>query len=142
MEISIMFESKTLKLQWFWNKILAVFEKIYFSFLKTKTKNPSQRTTKLYTWKVEKRKRWKITEVSVFADKKSSFFVWNFDKNSFRKMGKPKVPITGRSSAKKKSDKHTGKSLSEALIFASTNPQYDNILFIELLLQYVKIPSS
>ena len=26
----------------------------------------------------------------------------------------------------------TGKSLSEALIFASTNPQYDDILFIEL----------
>ena len=25
----------------------------------------------------------------------------------------------------------TGKSLSEALIFASTNPQYDNRLFIE-----------
>ena len=27
---------------------------------------------------------------------------------------------------------HTGKSLSEALIFASTNPQYDDRLFIEL----------
>ena len=27
---------------------------------------------------------------------------------------------------------YTGKSLSEALIFASTNPQYDNRLFIEL----------
>ena len=26
----------------------------------------------------------------------------------------------------------TGKSLSEALIFASTNPQYDDRLFIEL----------
>ena len=26
----------------------------------------------------------------------------------------------------------TGKSLSEALIFAATNPQYDNRLFIEL----------
>ena len=36
----------------------------------------------------------------------------------------------------------TGKSLSEALIFASTNPQYDDILFIELQVQYVKIPSS
>ena len=31
-----------------------------------------------------------------------------------------------------KKSKHTGKSLSEALIFASTNPQYDNRLFIEL----------
>ena len=36
----------------------------------------------------------------------------------------------------------TGKSLSEALIFASTNPQYDNRLFIDLQVQYMKIPSS
>ena len=36
----------------------------------------------------------------------------------------------------------TSKSLSEALIFASTNPQYDDILFIELQVRYVKIPSS
>ena len=36
----------------------------------------------------------------------------------------------------------TGKSLSEALIFPSTNPQYDNIFFIELQVQCVKIPSS
>ena len=36
----------------------------------------------------------------------------------------------------------TGKSMSEALIFASTNPQYDNKLFIELQVQYMKIPSS
>ena len=34
----------------------------------------------------------------------------------------------------------TGKSMSEALIFALTNPQYDNRLFIELPLHY--IPSS
>ena len=32
--------------------------------------------------------------------------------------------------------------MSEALIFASTNPQYDNIVFIELQVQYMKIPSS
>ena len=32
----------------------------------------------------------------------------------------------------------TGKSLSEALIFASTNPQYDDRLFIELQVQYIK----
>ena len=37
---------------------------------------------------------------------------------------------------------HTGKSFSEALIFASTNPQYDDRLFIELQVQYMKIPSS
>ena len=36
----------------------------------------------------------------------------------------------------------TGKSLSEALIFASSNSQYDNRLFIELQVQYMKIPSS
>ena len=36
----------------------------------------------------------------------------------------------------------TGKSLSEALIFASTNPQYDDRLFIELQVQYMKIASS
>ena len=36
----------------------------------------------------------------------------------------------------------TGKSLSEALIFASTNPQYDDRLLIELQVQYKKIPSS
>ena len=36
----------------------------------------------------------------------------------------------------------TGKSFSEAIIFASTNPQYDNRLFIELLVQYMKIASS
>jgi hypothetical protein len=32
--------------------------------------------------------------------------------------------------------------MSEALIFASTNPQYDNRLFIELWVQYMKIPNS
>ena len=37
---------------------------------------------------------------------------------------------------------YTGKALSEALIFASSNPQYDDILFIKLQVQYVKIPSS
>ena len=35
-----------------------------------------------------------------------------------------------------------GKSLSEALIFVSTNPQYDDRLFIESQVQYIKIPSS
>ena len=36
----------------------------------------------------------------------------------------------------------TGKSLSEALILVSTNPQYDKRLFIDLEFQYMKIPSS
>ena len=35
-----------------------------------------------------------------------------------------------------------GKSLLEALIFASNNPKYDDRLFIELHVQYMKIPSS
>ena len=35
-----------------------------------------------------------------------------------------------------------GKSLSEALIFASTDPQYDDILFIELKVQDMKISNS
>ena len=42
----------------------------------------------------------------------------------------------------KKGSQITGKSMSEALIFASTNPQYDNRLFIELPLLYMTIPSS
>ena len=36
---------------------------------------------------------------------------------------------------------YLGKSLSEALILASSNPQYDNRLFIELQVQYMKIPN-
>jgi hypothetical protein len=48
-----------------------------------------------------------------------------------------KVQKSGRSK-----NRSTGKSLSEALIFASTNPQYDDRLFTELQVQYMKIPSS
>ena len=36
----------------------------------------------------------------------------------------------------------TSKSLSEAFILTSTNPQYDNRLFIDLPVQYVKTTSS
>ena len=36
----------------------------------------------------------------------------------------------------------TGNSLSEALFLASTNPQYDNRLFIDLPVQYKKIPRA
>ena len=36
----------------------------------------------------------------------------------------------------------TGKSFSEALILGSTNLQYDRRLFIDLRVQYMKIPSS
>ena len=36
----------------------------------------------------------------------------------------------------------TGKSFSEALILASTNPKYDERLFIELRVQYIRIANS
>ena len=36
----------------------------------------------------------------------------------------------------------TGKSLLEALILASNNPQYDKRLFIDLPVQYMKTTSS
>ena len=36
----------------------------------------------------------------------------------------------------------TGKSLSEALIFASTNSQHDDRLFIQLQVQYMFSPCS
>jgi hypothetical protein len=36
----------------------------------------------------------------------------------------------------------TGKSFSEAVILALTNPQYDKRLFIELRVQYIKITNS
>ena len=39
-------------------------------------------------------------------------------------------------------EENTGKSLSEALIFASTNPQCDKRLLIESQVQYMKIASS
>ena len=42
----------------------------------------------------------------------------------------------------KMEEKRTGKSFSEALILTSTNPQYEDRLFIELRVQYMKIPSS
>ena len=39
------------------------------------------------------------------------------------------------------SNKRTGKSFSELLILASTNPQYDKRLFKELRVQYMKTTS-
>ena len=39
-------------------------------------------------------------------------------------------------------DKVTGKSFSEALILASTNPQYDKRLLIELPVQHMKTTSA
>ena len=40
-----------------------------------------------------------------------------------------------------KHDSTIGKSISEALILAVTNPQYDKRLFIDLLVQYMKTTS-
>ena len=37
---------------------------------------------------------------------------------------------------------YTGKSLSEALILGSTDPQYDKRMFIDLPVQYMKTTSS
>ena len=37
-------------------------------------------------------------------------------------------------------DMITGKQFSEALIFVSTNPKYDNRFFFESPVQYMKIP--
>ena len=48
----------------------------------------------------------------------------------------------GFATAKRFKALDTGKSFSEALILASTNPQYDKRLFIELGVHYMKIPSS
>ena len=39
-------------------------------------------------------------------------------------------------------DEDTGKSLSEALILAASNPQYDKRLFTELQVQYMKFVCS
>ena len=36
----------------------------------------------------------------------------------------------------------TGKSMSEAFVFATPNPKYKNRLFIDVPVQYMKIPSS
>ena len=49
----------------------------------------------------------------------------------------------GNSLVQKKEDiSFTGKSLSEAFILTSTNPQYDKRLFIDLQVQYMKTKSS
>ena len=39
-------------------------------------------------------------------------------------------------------ERSTGKFLSEALIFASSNPQYDDRMFIELQVQYIKFQAQ
>ena len=53
-----------------------------------------------------------------------------------------KYPIIRNGDQRRALEFLTVKSVTEALIFASTNPQHDNRLFIELQVQYMKIPSS
>ena len=57
---------------------------------------------------------------------------WNSDRNSVYTLTR----ILGAT------DFSTGKSLLEALILASTNPQNDKRLFIDLPVQYMKTTSS
>ena len=70
--------------------------------------------------------------------RKRNVFLFNLQTYFYRLSGLERMPIT--------LDEVllicTGKSLSEALIFVSTNPQYDNRLFIELQVQHIKIPNS
>ena len=61
---------------------------------------------------------------SFLSDKTKKFYSWN------------KYDL-GCSQYQNKKALFTGRSMSEALIFASTNPQYDNGLFIELPVQYM-----
>ena len=65
------------------------------------------------------------------------------DLNILRLMAKRSYIISCYESVvESKNDSDTGKSMSEALIFASTNPQYDDRLFIDSQLQYKKNTSS
>ena len=50
-------------------------------------------------------------------------------------------PILAEFSAVKEFWQYTGKSFSEALVLAATNPQYDKRLFIELRVQCMKVAS-
>ena len=69
----------------------------------------------------------------------STFLYATFNKRIFC-YKYPELPIYGSKNLTLASwNLHTGKSLSNALIFASTNPQYDNRLFIIhfLILEYL-----
>ena len=81
-----------------------------------------------------------ISKLVVSKDGKAKKLYSRLENDNFQ------TPLLKEAMAKcyglEKSGKYTGKSLSEALIFASTNPQHDDRLFIELQVQYMKIPSS
>ena len=61
---------------------------------------------------------------------------------SFRGRGGRGRGRGGRNDFRNDFNEDTGKFLSEALTFASINPQYDDRLFIELQVQYMKFRSS
>ena len=61
---------------------------------------------------------------------------------SFRGRGGRGRGRGGRNDFRNDFNEDTGKFLSEALIFASINPQYDDRLFIELQVQYMKTTGS
>ena len=48
---------------------------------------------------------------------------------------RPELLVLGYVDGQAKATRDAGRSLSEALIFASTRPQYDDILFLEVQVQ-------
>ena len=78
---------------------------------------------------------------SLFTFCKARWAIWKKRKEN-HKTKVTKIPKTKRRKYGMNKTMITGKSLSEALVFASTNPQYDNILVIELQVQYMKMASS
>ena len=71
-------------------------------------------------------------------------WVWTriFKRTGQFKISKTKIQTADLDTHLVKRPLGTGKVLSEAFIFASTNPQYDYRLSIELRVQYMKIASS
>ena len=76
-----------------------------------------------------------IVITKLFGDpiQKAVVHPYTASKNCVVRNGKAYVTIN-------KTGLFTGKSFSEELILASTNPQYDKRLFIELQVQHMKIP--
>ena len=75
-----------------------------------------------------------------YCKKFNPFFDWQIIKEQYFEIVPKSIPKIVAKIVLKLS--FTGKSLSEVLIFASTNPQYDGRLFIELQVQYKKYTKS
>ena len=71
-------------------------------------------------------------------------WVWTriFKRTGQFKISKTKIQTADLDTHLVKRPLGTGKVLSKAFIFASTNPQYEYRLSIELRVQYMKVPSS